>query len=440
MRSLSGKKIVVMGLGRFGGGVGVTRFLVEQGAEVLVTDSAAPEVLADSMKQLTGLRFSTRFGEHRESDFTEADLIVVNPAVDRMRQPCLQAARQAGVELTSEIELLIERLPARDRVIGITGSAGKSTTTAMIGHILAAHCGQDHVHVGGNLGGSLLPELDRIASDHWVVLELSSFMLESMTDFSPHLALVTNLTANHLDRHGTIESYAAAKQNILRSQRPDDLAILPGDLEGWGGLSAGRKLIIEHADPEIVLAIPGAHNRLNATFALAATTAVDVDRSTAVDALASYAGLPHRLQLIFEHNGVRFFNDSKSTTPEAAIRAIDCFERQTTHVILGGYDKQSDLVELAHHAAEHARAVYTIGETGERIAELIRGFADSQGYWVELHRCQRLDDAVRQLAGVIARGEVALLSPGCASWDQYENFEARGRHFAELVLRYRTET
>ena len=456
---LRGRRVVVMGLGRFGGGVGVTRFLVARGAKVLVTDSDKPEDLRDSVKQLEGLDVAFKLGGHETNDFADADLIVVNPAV-KPGNEYLAAARAAGVPLTSEIRLLTRLLPSRLRTIGITGSAGKSTTTAMVGHILrrtlaspqarggspprASDPTPPHpqVHLGGNLGGSLLNDLDRIGPDDWVVLELSSFMLEGLREdkWSPHIALVTNLSKNHIDWHGTFEAYRDAKRVILAHQDPDeDIALLgPGTSEHFDTVTDRTVQIEADAgdDPLVPsLLIPGRHNRLNAAMAVLVCAAAGVDPVEGGQALADFAGLPHRLQFVAEHNGVRFFNDSKSTTPEAARLAMEAFAKDTVHVILGGYDKGSDLSQLAAFARDHCRGVYTVGATGPAIASAARD-ASGSAHVIE---CETLDNALRESLSRSRAGDVILLSPACASWGQFTNFEQRGARFVEAVLKYTSE-
>ncbi len=478
-----GRRIVVMGLGRFGGGVGVTRFLASRGGRVLVTDSAAPQTLAASVAQLDGLDVELRLGEHREADFAAADMVVVNPAVKPGGNRFLEAAVDAGAELTSEIALLLRHLPSRRRVIGVTGTAGKSTVVAMLGHVVACCLGPGRVHTGGNLGGSLLMQLDRIGGDDWVVLELSSFMLERLRaeTWSPHIAVVTNLSPNHLDWHGSFEAYIAAKQAILDHQQPGDVAILRGEAlrhlrpaagvrclyednarsaaslsplplgEGPGvrAGSDGPPCVLPHpsplpggegaktapegegagpsSHPQIRLKVPGRHNRDNARTALAVAGAAGVDMQQAAEALAGFAGLAHRLQLVAEHAGVRYFNDSKSTTPESLARAIESFEPGRVHLILGGYDKGSDFAGLARRIAEHCRAAYSIGTTGPALAALIRR-AGGEGQCLG-----RLEDAVAAAVARARPGQTVLLSPGCASWDQFDNFEQRGEAFITAV-------
>lgn len=451
--TFSRQRVVVMGLGRFGGGVGVTRFLAARGASVLVTDKEPADALRKSVAQLAdlpgtgagpGVEF--RLGEHRESDFASADLVVVNPAVDPRGNPYLQAAIKAGVPLTSEIRLLIGALPRpREQTLGITGSAGKSTTTAMTAHILRRALGDDRVHVGGNLGGSLLGDLDRIRPDDRVVLELSSFMLEDMRvageRWSPHVAVMTNITENHLDRHGTFEALTLAKQELLEHQRQEDHAVLgrpiPFDLihpkttRLWW--LDGLDTMAGHPVPKLV--IPGEHNVINARLAVEAAACTGIDRYVAARTLEDFPGLTHRLQFVAEHGSgsgsVRYFNDSKATTPEAAELALRSFPAGVVHVVLGGYDKKSDLTGLARFARQHAQAIYTIGATGDALASA----AESAEGTADVVRCGTLDKAVESAVQRVRQGDVVLLSPGCASWDQFENFEARGAAFVAAVLR-----
>jgi UDP-N-acetylmuramoylalanine--D-glutamate ligase len=298
MTELRGKRIVVMGLGGFGGGAGAARFCATEGASVTVTDLRPASQLAASLNHLDGLPIRYRLGRHEESDFTSCDLVVVNPAVDPRDNPYLQASLGAGAILTSEIQLLIERLDRR-RVIAVTGTAGKSTTVAMIGHLLQAAFGPRRVHLGGNIGGSLLNELDRIGPDDWVVLELSSFMLEMLADWSPHIAVLTNLRDNHLDRHGTFDRYAAAKQRIFEFQEPGDLAIvtpgLPPQIQPRVRTYTVEPPGVRDWPP---LRIPGRHNRLNARIALCAAQcagAVFADAQALERVLESFTGLPHRM-------------------------------------------------------------------------------------------------------------------------------------------------
>jgi len=436
--NLTGKRVVVMGLGRFGGGAGVARFCVEKGAKVLITDVDPADKLAAGLAMIQGLPVELRLGEHRIEDFTSADLVVVNPAV-KPDNLYVAAARDAGVALTSEIRLLVQHLPDRAKTIGITGSAGKSTTTAMTGHAMAKALGESSVHVGGNIGGSLLSQLDQIKPDHWVILELSSFMLQGLRDdgWSPHIAVVTNLNPNHLDWHGSIDHYRAAKQAIYDFQRDEtgDIAIGgPEVLNDFTPRVKDYRPVAAKASWPANLLVPGDHNRLNARMASEIVhAAIGQSHEATCEALADFPGLPHRLQFVCEASDVRYYNDSKATTPEAAILAIQSFAPHIVHVILGGYDKKTDLTPMAEIAASRCHAIYTIGVTGPAIA---RAAANSHAHVFEYGT---LDAAVAKIVTQVRRGDVVLLSTGCASWDQFENYEQRGQKFAEAVLKYTGE-
>ena len=450
---LKGVRAVVFGLGRFGGGVGAVRFLASRGARVVVTDQSPRDALRSALDALSDLSDTAdiryRLGGHDEADFREAELVIANPAI-RPDHPMLAAARDAGAVVTTEIAMLIERLPAGSpthpqRVIGVTGTAGKSTTAAMIGHGLATLTDAT-VRVGGNLGGSLLPDLDSIGPDDWLVLELSSFMLHHLRAlrWSPHIAVVTNFAANHLDWHDTLERYRRDKQTLLDFQRDatEDAAVGgPGTREHFDFHTRRFATLSQREEDSSAdlpaLLLPGEHNRLNARLAaLAIEAAIGCDLSTALEAVADFPGLPHRLQLVVEHNGVRFFNDSKSTTPEAAMRAINSFETGKIHVILGGYDKGVDLAPLAEHAAERCRAIYILGATGPAIAEASGKYSSR----AEVVTCDDLEHAVAEAVRRVQPGEAVLLSSGCASWGMFDNFEKRGEAFTEAAIRWTTET
>jgi UDP-N-acetylmuramoylalanine--D-glutamate ligase len=420
------KRVTVMGLGRFGGGVGVARWLAGQGAEVLVTDAQPIEKLADSLAQLGEFiadgRIALRLGEHRESDFANCDLVVANPAVPTpWTNRYISTATAAGVPVTTEIRLLTERVN-RKRTIGVTGSAGKSTTTAMIHHIL--HRAGERSHLGGNIGGSLLNSLHTIQADDWIVLELSSAMLHWLGEgiggphfrgWSPHVAVLTNINPNHIDWHGSLEHYRDSKQNIFRYQSTGDHPLTVD--------------MLENSARPIPLAIPGTHNQLNAHMAVAAVQrAIGLASIEAELLLADFPGLPHRLSFVAEFDGLRFFNDSKSTTPESTLLAVSAFPHAAkVHLIAGGYDKKIDLSAIARTAAALG-GLYTIGSTGQALAAAAKIFGAGSA-----ESCNTLDAAVELAIARMKTGDVLLLSPGCASWDQFTNYEQRGEAFVRLV-------
>ncbi len=446
-----GRRVTVMGLGRFGGGVGVTRWLAAQGARITVTDSDPAEKLSASLDQLRGLDLQLRLGGHDERDFRDADLIVVNPAV-KPDSPFLQLAATAGVPVATELNLFVER--CRGVGVGVTGTVGKSTTTAMLGHVLQRCSPARRVWVGGNIGICLLDRVHEIAAEDLVVLELSSFQLERLpaVDWSPLVAVITNIAANHLDWHGSFDAYVSAKLNIARRARgPEDALILDGSREladavdraalparqRWhvgqcDGVPCAWQASVANPDAPTLtwadcrLALPGRHNCLNAAAALSAAHALGVSPGPASAALSTFEALPHRLQLVAERDGVRYYDDSKSTTPEALDTALAAFDEPLL-LIVGGYDKGADLRPTMRRVAARARLAACIGVTAPVISETIR----AAGGRAEL--CDDLAAAVRCCKSAARAGDVVLLSPGCASWGMFSDYRERGLAFAALV-------
>lgn len=458
-----------MGLGRFGGGLGVARYLAAQGARVLVTDTLgaddlAPQAAALAPEAAAG-RVRFRLGAHDESDFTTADMVIANPAVPTpWADRYLVAAASAGVPITTEIALTIERLPRSARLIAITGSAGKSTTAALTHHILSASMGRTggdsparrRSWLGGNIGGSLLGEIDKIGPDDVVVLELSSAMLwwiasrdASLTGRRADVGAVVSFAANHLDWHGSIDHYEASKRSLLGMLSPGGLAILGPGAAHWPSPEGTHRMVIgdDAAGPRSALPalrIPGPHNRRNALAAIAAASHAlpEVSPAEHAAAAAEFTGLPHRLCLVHERRdpgsprddgrSIRWYNDSKSTVPEATLLAVESLRPAPIHLIAGGYDKGLDLTPIARLAPGLA-GLYTIGTTGAGLARRAVSLAAGGAAPPAVLDCGTLDRAIAAISSRIAPGDVVLLSPGCASWDQFENYEHRGRAFATLA-------
>ena len=414
-----------MGLGSFGGGAGAVRHLCALGCDVLVTDMAPAEKLTSSLEAIRDLvdsgAVTLRLGEHNVSDFTTCDLLVANPAVKLpWENRFVRAAQAAGVRVTTEIGLVIDALPESCKVVAVTGSSGKSTTSAMI-HAGLKSAGVNAL-LGGNIGGSLLGQ--DITENATVVLELSSAMLwwlaqPGCTERTRFLdvALITNITPNHVDWHGSVEHYTQSKLNIAQMLKDSGMLLVGPNVDT--DHERAQRLELITSLPE--LATPGAHNRVNASAALAACEALGVDRERTLASIAEFAGLPHRLELVRTHKGVRWYNDSKSTTPEATRLALEALRPARVHLIVGGSDKGVDLAPIADLVRQSA-ALYCIGQTGETIARL-----------AGIEPVGTLSEAVRLAASNAKEGEAVVLSPGCASFDQFRSFEDRGNQFRDLV-------
>jgi UDP-N-acetylmuramoylalanine--D-glutamate ligase len=441
------KKVTVMGLGHFGGGVGAARWLARRGARVTVTDVADERALSESIALLEEVSIADfHLGRHREEDFRETDMIVVNPAV-RPGDRFLKIARDAGVPIRCELELFMNACPAK--IIGVTGSNGKSTTASMIASILSRTGFQavekektrgqagnlsSATWLGGNLGGSLLENLDKIRAEDWVVLEISSFQLWHFSPQvrMPRIAVVTGCTPNHLDWHGSFAEYAAAKRKMLLGQSPDDAAVLnifDPETAGWNDCVEGRLLEL-FADEKIpsLPSLPGKHNRLNA--ALAATAAFEAgctDEEIAAG-LAGFRGLPQRMQYLGEFDGRRYFNDSAATTPESTVAALKTFDAPVW-LLAGGRNKGFDFSSLAEAIVQYARGAAFFGTCRD---ELHRMTLERK----ENFPCAAFETLAEALAWCrreSAAGDLLLLSPACASTDQFRNFAQRGEAFEALV-------
>lgn len=443
--NLAGKRVVVMGLGRFGGGIGVTRWLVEQQAEVVVTDLAPAEALAESLAQIADLPLTLRLGGHDPADLEACDLLVVSSAVPKQGSEFVGRALALGIPITSEINLFVERCPAR-RVVGVTGSAGKSTTTAMIGAVLQAASDAgclDRVWVGGNIGRSLLSDLANMTAADVVVLELSSFQLEDLgaAKWSPSLAVITNIRPNHLDRHGTLEAYTDAKLNIVRFQSPDGRVFVHQEEEDVAraarAAGAGQRLCRYAFEPgfRVFLRVPGRHNEANASAAIAVARALGVPDELIGQGLKTFTGLPHRLELVGEHDGVRYFNDSKSTTPESACIALEAFT-QPVVMLIGGRDKGMSFDSLLARLARQAKGVVCYGETGQRLFNELTRLSEGLSGRAQVELASGLEEAVTRARRIATPGDVVVLSPACTSYDQFRNYEQRGQTFRELVSRF----
>ena len=436
-----GREALIVGLGE--SGKAAARFLHTRGARIAVTDMRSEEQLEGALAELGDIEVELHASGHPAEAFAGRDLIVPSPGVD-WNLPQLAAAREAGVAVMGELELAAAYM--KGRVIGVTGSNGKTTTTALIGHILEG-AGFNTV-VAGNIGTPVLSIVDGSDEGQWTVLELSSFQLEAMHTFRCHIAACLNVTPDHLDRHGTFESYAAAKKRIFEAQRPEDFAVLNADdptCRSWGreldgrvrwfsrtrpaepGVWAAGGLIYRDGVPlsDVSLPIKGAHNLENALAAVAAcsmagATDLSIDRG-----LHTFEAVEHRLEHVRRLHEVDYYNDSKATNVDAALKAIESFEGGLW-LILGGRDKNSDYTALAGPLTGRVREVLLIGEAASKIRRELDGRAP-------LRDCGTLERAVRYAHEHAAPGDTVLLSPACASFDQFSSYGHRGRELKRIV-------
>jgi UDP-N-acetylmuramoylalanine--D-glutamate ligase len=349
------------------------------------------------------------------------DLLVKSPGVSA-EAPVAAAARERGLTVWSEVELG-SRLFANP-ILGVTGTNGKTTTSELLGAVFRA--AGTPVAVAGNVGRPLTGLDGSLAEDAWIVCELSSFQLEDIEEFRPRIAVLLNLTPDHMDRHASMDDYRAAKLRIFENQTAEDVAVVPA---GFDEIPGGARRVEFSLDDELPAepGIPGEHNRENAAAATAAARAAGIPDSAIADALRTFQGVPHRLELVGEVNGVRFVNDSKATNPEAAERALSAYP-PGIRLILGGSRKGSSFSALARGARKSGVSqAYLIGESADDLAEALA----SEG--VRFKYSGDLETAVRDAFADAEPGEVILLSPACASFDQFRDFEERGERFRELV-------
>lgn len=400
---------LVVGLAR--SGRAASRMLAGHG-EVIATDAGRPEDLPPGIE--------AHLGVDGVELLDRAAVVVKSPGVPN-EAPVIAAARARGLPVLGELELAWRLLP--NRFVAVTGTNGKTTTTELLGAIWRA-AGLP-VALAGNVGTPLSALVGEVDPDATIVCEVSSFQAEDSEALAPDTALLLNLTEDHLDRHGTFEDYRHAKLRLFANQTPDQVAVVPPGVEVPG--SARRIEFGELPLPEAEVRLRGEHNLENARAAAAAALASGVPREAVAEALRTFAGVPHRLEEVGSVNGVLYVNDSKATNVSSAVRGIEAFDGGV-HAILGGSLKGGGFEGLREALAARARAAYLIGEAAERLERDVAGT-------VPLHRCGTLESAVGAAATAAEPGEVVLLSPACASFDQFRDYEERGERFRELVPR-----
>lgn len=413
-----------------------------------VSDTKTQEQLKEEIPMLLDHGIVVETGFHGERTFSDQDLIVVSPGVP-YDEPHIVRARRQNIPVIGEVELAARFL--KGKIVGITGSNGKTTTTALTGEVLAK--GGLPVNVGGNIGTPAITFVDRSTDSTYNVLEISSFQLETIETFHPFVAVVINVTPDHLDRHGSFEAYAAAKARIFENQTADDHAILNADdptcvamaknirSRVWwfspkhevstGAFVREGHIIWQDGNREVAigstseLRLKGAHNLENVLCAVVAGMIAACKPEAIRTALAEFKAVEHRLEYVATVNGVLYYNDSKATNVDATIKALESFPNNI-HIILGGKDKGSDYTVLKPLLAERAKRVYTIGAAAEKIEKHLGGV-------VEVVRSGTLENAVKQASLAARAGDVVVLAPACASFDQFKSYEHRGNTFKELV-------
>ncbi|HSC20736.1 MAG TPA: UDP-N-acetylmuramoyl-L-alanine--D-glutamate ligase [Solirubrobacterales bacterium] len=431
-----------MGLAR--SGQAAARMLAARGERVRAVDSGHPPGAAG----LEGVGVEVFLDTDGLAQLEGAHTVVKSPGVPR-EAPVIAGALEREIEVMGELELAWRALP--NRFLAVTGTNGKTTTAELLGHLYRS--AGEPVAVAGNVGTALSELVGEVASDETIVCECSSFQLEDTVAFAPECAVFLNLAPDHLDRHRDLKSYLAAKLRIFANQGNDDVAVYNADdpflADTDLGGCARRIAFCRGAAPDCEVSVAegtifygdepllpvadlglfGEHNVANAMAAAAAALAMGIDRDAVQEGLRSFAGVPHRLEEVAELGGVRFVNDSKATNVASATVGIRAFAGGV-HAILGGSEKEEPFTPLIDPIRERAAACYLIGATSERMA---RELAPVLEAGVELHRCEDLEDAVRRAAAAAQPGEVVLLSPACASFDAFENFEQRGDRFREIV-------
>lgn len=447
---MKGKKVLVVGMAR--SGVAAARFAASRGAVVTVNDARPLDAFGAEAAALQAEGIAIEAGGHPVELFTGADLVVVSPGVPADAEP-LVAAREAGVAVISEVELASRFL--RGRICGVTGSNGKTTTTTLIGQMLV-DAGL-RVSVAGNIGTPLVATVDASTDDTWHVVELSSFQLELVDTMRVHCAVVLNITPDHLDRHRTLTAYASAKARILDNQTADDHAVLNADdplvaeladatparvtfFSRAGDLGAGvcrrdDRLVWRAAGGVVeeliaIADIPlfGEHNLENVCAALAVGRDIGIPTDRMVATISSFPGVEHRLERVGEIDGVTFFNDSKATNTDAAIKAVEAFDGHPgqTVLILGGLGKGQDFTVLAPVARGRLRHAVLIGEAADEIDRALAGACPTT-------RAASMAEAIERARNSALPGDRVVLAPACSSFDMFENFEHRGRIFKQEV-------
>ena len=446
------KRVLIIGAARQG--LALARYLTRQGAHVVLNDKRSPADLQQAIQDLSGLDIEWALGHHETTLLDGADLVCLSGGVSA-NLPLVSEARRRGLALSNDSQIFMDLVPCP--VTGITGSAGKTTTTTLLGRMAqAAVKSPRKAWVGGNIGLPLIDQVEEIGADDQVILELSSFQLDLMHS-SPHISAVLNITPNHLDRHGTLEAYTAAKAQILLHQNAEDIAILCRDDPGSWNLASGVKgrlmsFGLQHPAPDIdgtfcetgelylqqagrveplmplqAVRLRGNHNLQNVLAACAIASVMDIPVETMRASVNTFNGVPHRLEFVRDWKGSKWYNDSIATAPERSAAALHSFDEPVV-LLLGGRDKNLPWESLAALVHQRVKQVVIFGELSGIILKALGDIHPGETL-LGIHRCEKLEEAVQTAASLVEAGDVVLLSPGGTSFDEFKDFEDRGERF-----------
>lgn len=450
--NIKDKKVLLVGLAKTG--VSTIKKLDKLGANIVVTDIKPKEKLEDILSQLNGLNnVEYILGSHPE-DISDIDLTIVSPGVP-LDLPFIEKLKESNVKIIGEVELAYT-LSNNPIFVGITGTNGKTTTTSLVGEIFK-EANRD-TYIVGNIGNPVIDTVDYTNENSVLVTELSSFQLESIDTFRPKVSSILNITEDHLNRHHTMENYINAKARIFENQEKSDFSILNYDdsivrslnknnnasilyfsrqekIDQGVYLDENNNIVISIDGKQITvlnrneLSLPGDHNLENAMAAILMTYVVGVDLEVIKQVLTTFKGVEHRLEFVTNKNGIMFVNDSKGTNPDSTIKAIGSYERPII-LIAGGMDKHSDFTDMMKCATKNVKELVLLGETADKIEASAR----KEGL-ENITKVKNMEEAVKKAYELAKDGDVVLLSPGCASWDMYPNFEARGLDFKENIYK-----
>lgn len=449
---LKNKNVLLVGLAKTG--VSTIKKLNKLGANIIVNDIKPKEKLEGIIEEIDNLdNIEYVLGKHLEN-IENIDLTIVSPGVP-LDLPFIEKIKSEGIKIIGEVELAY-KLSKNPTFIGITGTNGKTTTTSLVGEMFKK--ANKDTYIVGNIGNPVIDTVDLTNENSYLVTELSSFQLESIEDFKPKVSTIINITEDHLNRHHTMENYINAKARVFKNQDKTDFTILNYDdsivrnlgensngnvlyfsikeeVKQGAYLDKNNNIVIKVDGKELVLmnkselSLPGNHNLENAMSAILMAYVLNIDTDVIIDTLRTFKGVEHRLEFVTNKDGIMFVNDSKGTNPDSTIKAITSYERPIV-LIAGGYEKQSDFTEMIEYATKNVKALVLLGQTAEKIETTAKEHGINN-----ISKVGDMEAAVKKAYEIAESGDVVLLSPACASWDMYPNFEARGLDFKENIYK-----